>query len=76
MAARLGHIPRQGSVHVRWAMVEAAHKALIGPGPLRSRSERIARRRDARSHRCRGMQPLYALFYGLREDEMNCLQVF
>jgi transposase len=43
--AWLGHISRQGSPHIRWAMVEAAHKAIIGAGPLRSSFERIARRR-------------------------------
>ncbi|HWQ23135.1 MAG TPA: IS110 family transposase [Gaiellaceae bacterium] len=43
--ARLGHISRQGSPHVRWAMVEAAQKAATGGGPLRASFERIAKRR-------------------------------
>jgi transposase len=43
--ARLGHISRQGSPHIRWALVEAAQKAATGGGPLRVAFERIAKRR-------------------------------
>ena len=43
--ARLGHITRQGSRALRWAMVEAAQKAPLGGGPLRETFERIAKRR-------------------------------
>jgi transposase len=51
--ARLGNISRQGSPHIRWALVEAAQKAAQGGGPLRAAFERIAKRRGrkiARSH--------------------------
>jgi transposase len=42
---RLGHISRQGSPALRWALVEAAQHAARGGGPLRQAFERIARRR-------------------------------
>ena len=43
--ARLGHISRQGSPALRWALVEAAQKITTGSGPLRDQFERIAKRR-------------------------------
>lgn len=43
--ARLGHISRQGSRVLRWSLVEAAQKAVMGGGPLRDSFERIAKRR-------------------------------
>jgi transposase len=43
--ARLGHMTRQGSPALRWALVEAAQKITAGSGPLRERFERIAKRR-------------------------------
>ena len=39
---RLGHISRQGSPALRWALVEAAQHASRGGGPLRQAFERIA----------------------------------
>ena len=41
--ARLGHISRQGSPPLRWALVEAAQHAARGGGPLRADYERIGR---------------------------------
>ena len=46
--ARLGHITRQGSPALRWALVEAAQKITTGSGPLREKYERIAKRRGAK----------------------------
>ena len=43
--ARLGHISRQGSPALRWALIEAAQKIPTGGGPLRAKFERIAKRR-------------------------------
>ena len=43
--ARLGHISRQGSPALRWALTEAAQKIPTGGGPLRAMFERIAKRR-------------------------------
>ena len=43
--ARLGHISRQGSPALRWALVEAAQKITTGSGPLREKFEPIAKRR-------------------------------
>jgi transposase len=43
--ARLGHISRQGSPALRWALTEAAQKIPTGGGPLRAQFERIAKRR-------------------------------
>ncbi len=73
--ARLGHISRQGSPHVRWAMVEAAHKAIIGPGLLRSSFERIARRRGRKIATVAVARKLLTLcYYGLRDGEIRCLE--
>jgi Transposase IS116/IS110/IS902 family len=41
--ARLGHISSQGSVALRWALVEAAQIANLSGGPLRETFERLAR---------------------------------
>jgi Transposase IS116/IS110/IS902 family len=49
--ARLGHITRQGSRPLRWALVEAAQHNVRGSGPLRDDFERISKRRGARSPR-------------------------
>jgi len=67
--ARLGHISRQGSPHIRWALVEAAQKAATGGGPLRAAFERIAKRRGRKVAIARRM-----LTYGLRDGEIRCLQ--
>jgi transposase len=73
--ARLGHISRQGSPHVRWAMVEAAHKAIIGPSALRSSFDRIARRRGRKIATVAVARKLLTLcYYGLRDGEIRCLQ--
>ena len=50
--ARLGHITRQGSPALRWALVEAAQKIITGSGPLREagyplRSPTSSRAREA-----------------------------
>jgi transposase len=42
---RLGHISRQGSRILRWALVESAQMAATGGGPLPASFERIAKRR-------------------------------
>jgi transposase len=42
---RLGHITRQGSAALRFALVEAAQRASQDGGPLREMFERIAKRR-------------------------------
>ena len=51
--ARLGHISRQGSPALRWALTEAAQNIPTGGGPLRAQFERIAKRRGATSPRSR-----------------------
>ena len=50
--ARLGHISRQGSTILRWALCEAAQHTPTG-GPLRAQYERIAKRRGRKVARCR-----------------------
>ena len=73
--AWLGHISRQGSPHIRWAMVEAAHKAIIGAGPLRSSFERIARRRGRKIATVAVARKLLTLcYYSLRDGEIRCLE--
>jgi len=72
--ARLGHITRQGSRALRWAMVEAAQKAPLGGGPLRETFERIAKRRGRKIAKVAVARKVLTLcFYGLRDGEIRCL---
>jgi transposase len=72
--ARLGHISRQGSPALRWAMTEAAQHAPTGGGPLRAQYERIAKRRGSKIARVAiARQILTLCYYGLRDGEIRCL---
>ena len=55
--ARLGHISRQGSTILRWALCEAAQHTPTGGGPLRAQYERIAKRRGSKIAKSRGRPP-------------------
>ena len=73
--ARLGHISRQGSPHIRWALVEAAQKAATGGGTLRAAFERIAKRRGRNIAKVALARRMLTLcYYGLRDGEIRCLQ--
>jgi transposase len=73
--ARLGHISRQGSVALRWALVEAAQKACQGGGPLRQDFERIAKRRGRKIAKVAIARKILTLcYYGLRDGEIRCLK--
>jgi transposase len=73
--ARLGHISRQGSVALRWALVEAAQKACQGGGPLRQDFERIAKRRGRKIAKVAIARKILTLcYYGLRDGEIRCLR--
>ena len=72
--ARLGHISRQGSPPLRWALVEAAQHAARGGGPLREDYERIAKRRGSQIAKVAVARKILTLcFYGLRDGEIRCL---
>jgi transposase len=72
--ARLGHISRQGSPALRWALVEAAQKCTTGGGPLRESYERIAKRRGAKIAKVAVARQILTLsYYGLRDGEIRCL---
>jgi transposase len=72
--ARLGHISRQGSPHLRWALVEAAQHAARASGPLRASFEQIARRRGRRIAKVALARKLLTLcYFGLRDGEIRCL---
>jgi transposase len=72
--ARLGHISRQGSPALRWALVEAAQKITTGSGPMREKYERIAKRRGAKIAKVAVAREILTLaFYGLRDGEIRCL---
>jgi transposase len=72
--ARLGHITRQGSRALRWALVEAAQKAALGGGPMRETFERIAKRRGRKIAKVAVARKIAALcYYGLRDGEIRCL---
>jgi transposase len=72
--ARLGHISRQGSPALRWALVEAAHHIPSGGGPLRAQFERIAKRRGRKVATVAiARQILTLCYYGLRDGEIRCL---
>jgi transposase len=73
--ARLGHISRQGSGALRWALVEAAQKACQGGGPLRQDFERIAKRRGRKIAKVAVAQAVVAEREDLAGDgEIRCLK--
>ena len=73
--ARLGHISRQGSTILRWALTEAAQHAPTGGGPLRAQYERIAKRRGRNIAKVAiAPQILTLCYYGLRDGEIRCLK--
>jgi transposase len=73
--ARLGHISGLGSKALRWALVEAAQKAVQGGGPLRADFERIAKRRGRKIAKVAVARKILTLcFYGLRDGEIRCLK--
>ena len=72
--ARLGHITKQGSRPLRWALVEAAQHSARGGGPLRETFERIAKRRGRKIAKVAVARKLLTLcYYGLRDGEIRCL---
>jgi transposase len=72
--ARLGHISRQGSTILRWALTEAAQHIPTGGGPLRAQYERIAKRRGNKIAKVAiARQILTLCYYGLRDGEIRCL---
>ena len=72
--ARLGHISRQGSAILRWALCEAAQHTPTGGGPLRAQYERIAKRRGSKIARVAIARQILTLsYYGLRDGEIRCL---
>jgi transposase len=73
--ARLGHISRQGSPALRWALTEAAQKLPTGGGPLRAMFERIAKRRGRNTAKVAVARQILTLcYYGLRDGEIRCLK--
>jgi transposase len=72
--ARLGHITRQGSRPLRWALVEAAQHSVRGGGPLRDDFEPIAKRRGRKIAKVAVARKILTLcYYGLRDGEIRCL---
>jgi transposase len=72
--ARLGHISRQGSTILRWALCEAAQHTPTGGGPLRTQYERIAKRRGSKIAKVAVARQILTLcYYGLRDGEIRCL---
>jgi len=72
--ARLGHISRQGSTILRWALTEAAQHTPTGGGPLRAQYERIAKRRGSKIAKVAVARQILTLcYYGLRDEEIRCL---
>ena len=72
--ARLGHISRQGSPPLRWALTEAAQKIPTGGGPTRACFDRIAKRRGRNIAKVAiARQILTLCYYGLRDGEIRCL---
>ena len=72
--ARLGHISRQGSTILRWALCEAAQHTPSGGGPLRAQYERIGKRRGSKIARVAVARQILTLcYYGLRDGEIRCL---
>jgi transposase len=72
--ARLGHIARQGSPALRWALGDAAQKITTGSGPLRQKFERIAKRRGREIAKVAVARESLTLAYrALSDGEIRCL---
>lgn len=72
--ARLGHISKQGSRALRWALVEAAQHAARGKGPLSQSFEQIAECHGRRVAKVAVARKIATLCnYGLRDGEICCL---
>jgi transposase len=73
---RVGHITKQGSVMLRWALVEAAQHVATGSGPLRESFDRIARRRGRKIAKVAiARQLLECCYYALRDGEIRRLNI-
>ncbi len=71
---RIGHISRQGSVFLRWGLVQAAHVAVRRPGPLAQMHIRIKDRRGANIATVAvARRILHLAYYALRDGEIRCL---
>jgi transposase len=71
---RIGHISKQGCVHLRWALVQAAHTAVRKPGPLHDTYHRIAPRRGKNIATIAVARRILELaYFGLRDNEIRCL---
>jgi transposase len=72
--ARLGHISRQGSPALRWALTKAAQQIPTGGGPLRATFEPIATRRGRKIAQVAVARQILTLCsYGLRDGEIRGL---
>jgi transposase len=70
---RRGHISKQGSVLVRWALIETVAGGHGGP-KLKADYRRIAARRGFKIARVAVARKLLTLvYYGLRDGEIRCL---
>jgi transposase len=73
---RVGHITKQGSITLRWALVEAAQHVATGGGPLRESFERIAKRRGRKIAKVAiARQLLECCYYALRDGEIRRLKI-
>jgi transposase len=71
---RLGHITRQGSPTLRWALIEASQHAGRGRNPMRARYDRLAKRRGKQVAKVAIAREILTLaYYGLRDGEIRCL---
>jgi len=70
----IGHITRQGSPHLRWALVQAAHVAYRHPGPLNAMHTRISARRGNQIATVAVARRILELaYYGLRDGHIRAL---
>ncbi len=69
---RRGHISKQGSRWLRWAMVESASRPYLKDPVLRGFRDRIARRRGAKIAKVALARRLLTLCYYALRDECGC----
>ena len=70
-----GHITKQGSAWLRWALVEAAIHAAMRPGPLKNRYLKLSKRKGTKIARVAVARKLATYIYHMLNEEKNFASV-
>jgi transposase len=70
-----GHITRQGSPWLRWALIEAVIHTVTRPGPLKSSYEKLKRRKGAKIARVASARKLSTYIYYMLNERKTFSQI-